>query len=139
MANRLLTINIRNYLVNQPRRKRQMRVSNYLKTRIAHSTNLRIENVKISKELNSLIIKRHVKSMKPLKVNINIDKDKALVTPFVEKTAPTAPAPASSAAKQDKQKPTEQKQQPKPAEKKKEQGAHNEQPKKSEAAKEEKK
>ena len=36
MASRLLTINMRDFLVNQPRRKRAMRVSSYVKGRVAH-------------------------------------------------------------------------------------------------------
>lgn len=120
MATRLLTINIRNYLVNQPRRKRPMRISNWIRFRIAQSTNIRTDNIRISKELNTIIMKEHLKSMKKLKVNINIDKDIATITPFVAKPAAkpvdakapqpaapvkaaTAPAKAQTAATQTKQ------------------------------------
>jgi ribosomal protein L31E len=89
MPTRLLTINIRNYLVSQPRRKRPMKISSWVKFRIAQSTNVRTEDVKISKELNSIIMKEHLNSMKKLKVNINIEKNVATVTPFAEKKAAT--------------------------------------------------
>jgi len=79
-----------------PVRKRAMRVSRYVKEKIAHYSNVRFDNVKISKELNSLIIKSHVRSMKRLKVNINIDKEIATASPFEQKKA-SAVAPASAA------------------------------------------
>lgn len=90
MPNRLLTINIRRYLAKQPRRKRPARISRYLRFRIAQSTNVASDNIKISKELNELLLKRYLKSMTPIKLNINIDKGKAMVTPFQEK--PVKPA-----------------------------------------------
>jgi ribosomal protein L31E len=105
MANRLLTINIRNYLVNQPRRKRPTRIYRWVRFRIAQQTNVREDNIKISKELNEIIMKRHIKSMKPLKVNISIDKEIATVTPFVIRAiqkpadAKAQAAPKSAAAK----------------------------------------
>jgi hypothetical protein len=92
MANRLLTINIRNYLVGQPRRKRVMRISRYIKERINQHTNVGMDNIKISSELNSIILKQHLHSMKKLKVNINVEKEKAMVTPFSDKPKPQAVA-----------------------------------------------
>ena len=89
MPSRLLTINLRKYLVGQPRRKRPMRVSSYVKYRIAKSINIKTDNIRISKELNSVILKKYVGSMKPLKVNINIEKEIATVTPFEAKAVST--------------------------------------------------
>ena len=66
-----------------------MKISGWIKFRIAQSTNVRAEDVKISKELNSIIMKQHLNSMKKLKVNINIEKNIATVTPFAEKKAAT--------------------------------------------------
>lgn len=97
VANRLLTINIRNYLVGQPRRKRPMRISRYIKERISQQTNIGMENIRISNELNSIILKQHLHSMKKLKVNINVEKEKATVTPFSEKPRPQTAAEARKA------------------------------------------
>ena len=120
MAERLLTINIRDYLVNQPRRKRAMRVSTYIKGRVAHYANVRLDNVRISKELNSLIIKRHVKSMKPLKVSINMEKEKAMVTAFGEKRVQATTSTSKKEEKKATDATTEQKEaKPKTAEPKK--------------------
>ena len=85
MANRLLTINIRNYLADQPRRKRPWRISRFVRERIAQQTNIRLSNVKISKELNELIQKKYLYKMTPLKMNINIEKEMATATPFEAK------------------------------------------------------
>ncbi len=103
MPNRLLTINLRNYMVKQPRRKRPARMTRYVRLRIAKSTNIKSGNIKISQELNSIMLKRHLHSMMPLKVNISIDKEKAMVTSFSEKsqTAPSTTA-GKPAAQPDK-------------------------------------
>jgi hypothetical protein len=97
MANRLLTINIRDFLIRTPVRKRHMRLSNYIKLRIAKSTNVKAENIKISQDLNSLVMTKYLKSMHKLKVNINIEKEKATVTAFSEK-APAKPSTDSKTA-----------------------------------------
>jgi hypothetical protein len=112
MVNKLLTINIRNYLVNVPRRKRPMKVSTYVRGQVSRYSKIMVGNVKLSKELNVIIMKEHIKSMHPLKVNISIEKEQAMVTPFQQKapaakptetkaTAPTAktttPKPAATA------------------------------------------
>jgi ribosomal protein L31E len=107
MANRLLTINIRNYLVKQPRRKRPARIARYVRYKIARATKMRLESVRITGELNQLILKKHLHSMMPLKVNINVEKDKATASPFGEKgkqatvasTATTKSKPAEAGAK----------------------------------------
>lgn len=101
MPTRLLTINIRKYLVNQPRRKRPARMMRYVKFRIAQQTNIREENIKISQDLNSAMIKNTLRSMHKLKVSIEIDKDKATVKQFQEK-APAAPATDAKGKSADK-------------------------------------
>ncbi len=92
MANRLLTINIRNYLVKQPRRKRPARIARYVRYKIARAVKMRLENVKMTGELNQLILKKHLHSMMPLKVSINVEKEKATAMPFGEKAKPSATA-----------------------------------------------
>ena len=58
------------------------------------------ENVKLSGDLNILMIKRHVKSMLPLKVNVKIENGIATVSPFAMPKAAAAPAaPAKKEAK----------------------------------------
>lgn len=91
MANRILTINIRDFLVKQPRRKRPARISRWIRLRIAHSANIKSDSIKITKELNSIVQKRYLYSMKPLKVNISTDKGISTVTYF-DKVAKPAPA-----------------------------------------------
>jgi hypothetical protein len=92
MANRLLTINIRKYLSTQPVRKRHARISRYVRRKIAQQTNIRADNIKINKDLNAIIQTKYLHSMKPLKLNINTEKDITTVTYF-DKT----PKPATAA------------------------------------------
>ena len=98
MASRLLTINIRKYLSRQPRRKRPMRIAHYVRRRIAGATNVSGDSIKISKELNSIMLKENMRSMKPLKVNISIENGIATVTPFEAKGKPAATASTSTQA-----------------------------------------
>jgi hypothetical protein len=101
MVDKLLTINLRNYLVKQPVRRRHMKISGYVRDRVAHYTKVDEENVKLTGELNILMIKRHAKSMLPLKVNVKIEDGKATVSPFVqakkEEPAPAAAKPKAEA------------------------------------------
>ncbi|MGD0728822.1 MAG: hypothetical protein ABR981_01985 [Candidatus Micrarchaeaceae archaeon] len=111
MANRLLTINIRQYLASQPRRKRPARISRFIRERIAQQTNMTSDNIIITQALNSIIQKQYVKKMIPLKVNISIDKGKATVTAFSDapkkeevkpaatKATPAKPTTAATTAK----------------------------------------
>ncbi len=102
MASRLLTINIRKYLSRQPRRKRPMRIAHYVRRRIAGATNVGGDSIKISKELNSIMLKENMRSMKPLKVNISIENGIATVTPFEVKARPVStvnPPQGTNAAK----------------------------------------
>ncbi|MDE1856945.1 MAG: hypothetical protein KGH98_02565 [Candidatus Micrarchaeota archaeon] len=108
MAERLLTINIRKYLVTQPRNKRANKAVKYVRDRVAHYTKTMPDNVKLSKELNSEIFKRYSKSMNPVKMSVSITNDIASVTLFAQKTAPQqAAAPAK---KEEKQKPVQKEQ-----------------------------
>jgi len=103
-----------------------MKISRWIRFRIAQQTNIREDNIKLSMALNSIIMKKHLKNMKPLKVNISIEKDIATVTPFEIKPAaakvavdakgkPVAPAatttataaPAKTSTSQKKEKPAE--------------------------------
>ncbi len=101
MANRILTINLRRYLVTQPRNKRQKKATRYVRERIAHYTKVPEENVKLDMSLNSLIVKRHAKSMMPLKLDISIEGGNATAMPFVEKAAAAGSAPKPNAKKKD--------------------------------------
>ncbi len=84
MAERLITINLRKYLVKQPRTKRARKASRYVRERIAHYTKLDPENVKIGYDLNNLIFKHYSRKMVPLKVRVKIGTDTADVLPYVE-------------------------------------------------------
>lgn len=97
MANRLLTINIRKYLATQPRTKRLNKAVRYIRDRVSHYTKVKPEDVKLSSELNSLIFKRYAKSMERVKLNVNIENDKALVTPFSSTGNKTATQSATAA------------------------------------------
>lgn len=96
MANRLLTINVRKYLSKQPRRKRHMKLPKYIRYKVAQATNVRSSNIKISKELNSIMLKRYLHSMERMKVNISIDKEIATVTHFESRAKPEAAAKQQS-------------------------------------------
>jgi ribosomal protein L31E len=78
----LLTINIRKYLVNQPRGKRARKAVSYVRDRVAHYTKTSIDNVKISQDLNSLIVKRVARKMTPVRLNVKIENGVASAEPF---------------------------------------------------------
>jgi len=82
METRVLTINLRRYLVGQPRTKRARKAARYLKERIAHYTSMETENVKIDRDLNSMIIKYYSKHMKPVKASVKISDGIARVFEF---------------------------------------------------------
>lgn len=105
MAIRLLTINIRKYLVKQPRRKRPARISRYIRYKIAHSANIKADSIKITKELNSIVLKKYLHSMKPLKVSISTDKGISTVTYF-DKAAKPADVKTAQAKEAPKAAPT---------------------------------
>ena len=84
MADRLLTINIRKYLVTQPRTKRARKAVKYIRERVSHYTKIKEENVKLGGELNNLIFKKYSRTMVPVKVRVKIGTDTADVLPFSE-------------------------------------------------------
>ncbi len=98
----LLTINIRKYLVTQPRNKRAYKAAKYVRDRISHFTKTDIDNVKISQELNSLIVKRFSKKMSPVKMNVKMENGKAFAEPFIlEKSGKQEAPKAGGAAKKE--------------------------------------
>ncbi len=98
MASRLITIGIRKYLVGQPRTKRARKAVRYVRERIAHYTKTDEDSVKISPSLSELIIKRHAKSMLPVRANISIEKGIVTASPFSEQKAEEKAAPAARKA-----------------------------------------
>jgi hypothetical protein len=85
MPAKLITINIRRYLVTQPRSVRQKRLSRYVRERIAHYMKVAEENVKIDMAMNSAMTKVYTKSMMPIKANVNIDNGVAKVSLYSDK------------------------------------------------------
>lgn len=96
MVDRLLTINIRKYLVTQPRTKRARKAAKYIKERVAHYTKLKVENVRMGQELNNLIFKEYSRRMVPVKVRVKIGTDTADILPFVEEGAKKEQAVAAT-------------------------------------------
>jgi len=112
MPSKVLTINIRKYLVKQPRTKRLRKASRYLKERIAHYTKTEMQNVRISGELNNLMVKYYSIKMKPVKVSVSIDAGIATASPF-ESTQARKPTQTTNAEKtKDKGATQQQKQKP---------------------------
>ncbi len=99
MANRLITISIRKYLVTQPRTKRARKAVRYVRERIAHYTKLSSESVKLSPELSALIVKRHARSMMPVRASVSIEKGIANVSPLKEAQDGAGKADAAAEAK----------------------------------------
>ncbi|MCL5430124.1 MAG: hypothetical protein M1504_01445 [Candidatus Marsarchaeota archaeon] len=84
MAERLLTLNLRRYLIKQPRTKRSRKAAAYIRERVAHYTKIDEENVKISENLNMLIHRQYVRRMVPIKLLVKIGTDTADVLPYDE-------------------------------------------------------
>jgi ribosomal protein L31E len=107
MVDRLLTINIRKYLVTQPRTKRARKAAKYIKERVAHYTKMKVENVRLGQELNNLIFKEYSRRMVPVKVRVKMGADTADVLPFIEEGAKKEQtvAPAKDAKKGGEKKP----------------------------------
>lgn len=91
MTNKLLTIGIRRYLVTQPRNKRTRKAAYYIRERISHYMKIEMDKVRFGKDLNNAITAR-AKQMKPVKLNIEIDKGIAIATLFKEQAAQKAPS-----------------------------------------------
>ncbi|MCL4387646.1 hypothetical protein M1567_00640 [Candidatus Marsarchaeota archaeon] len=108
MPAKLITINIRRYLVTQPRSVRQKRLSRYVRERIAHYMKVAEENVKIDTAMNSAMTKVYTKSMMPIKANVNIDNGVAKVSLYsdkkpaeTQKAEPKAPEKKAEKAKKE--------------------------------------
>ncbi len=112
MAERLLTINMRRYLVAQHRGKRARKAAGYVRDRVAHYTKTPLEGVALSRELNNSIVKRYAKSMEPLRLKVSIDKGEAKVDFFRESSQQQA---RSAEAKGKEPKPQKAKPEQKPA------------------------
>lgn len=80
MVHKLFTLNIRKYLVTQPRNKRRNKAIKYVKERIAHFTKTPIENVKIAQPLNAAIQTYYAKKMNKIKLDANIENNNVLLT-----------------------------------------------------------
>ena len=70
MAERLITLNLRRYLVEQPVTKRQRKAISYIRERVAHYTKVDINNVKIDMPLSESVIKYYSRKMKPIKLSV---------------------------------------------------------------------
>jgi ribosomal protein L31E len=90
MANKLLTIGIRRYLVTQPRTKRTRKAAVYIRERISHYMKIDIDKVRFSRELSDAITMR-AKRMLPVKLSIEIEKGIATATPFKEREPQQTP------------------------------------------------
>ncbi len=101
MTDRVLTINIRKYLVTQPRSKRARKAIKYIRERVAHYTKLSEDNVKMSQKLNNLVFKYYSRRMVPVKLNVKIGTDTAEVVPFED----NKPQPAQQPAGKEKRSP----------------------------------
>ena len=85
MASRmLLTINMRRYLVTQPRTKRKYKAIKYIRERVSHFTKTNIDDVLLSQELNVMILKSYANRMAPIRLAVKIDGGKATAEPFKE-------------------------------------------------------
>ncbi|MFI5412508.1 MAG: hypothetical protein ACHQX1_01305 [Candidatus Micrarchaeales archaeon] len=113
MVDRLMTINIRKYLVTQPRTKRARKAAKYIKERVAHYTKMDIENVKMSTDLNALIFKYYSRHLVPVKVRVKMGTDTADILPFIDENSKkihtsqviTAATPAKDTKKTTEKKP----------------------------------
>ncbi|MGC8622930.1 MAG: hypothetical protein ACP5UC_03135 [Candidatus Micrarchaeia archaeon] len=95
MAETLITVNMRNFLLKQARNKRFVRAAGYVREKVAKHMKLSPENVKLSIELNNMIMKHYSKSMKKLKLSVSLDNGVATAKPF-ERSIITKRAAAKS-------------------------------------------
>lgn len=89
MAERLITLNLRRYLVEQPVTKRQRKAINYIRERVAHYTKVDIDNVKIDMPLSESVIKYYSRKMKPIKLSIDLKDGNAFVKAHQDSIRPT--------------------------------------------------
>jgi ribosomal protein L31E len=99
MVERVMTISLRKYLSGQPRTKRKRKAIRYLRNRIAHYSSVDEENVKISRELNEMVVKHHAKQMSPVKLRVDIEKGIANAKPFEQKVVVAAAQSKQAAPK----------------------------------------
>ncbi|EET89798.1 MAG: hypothetical protein LVQ97_02615 [Candidatus Micrarchaeales archaeon] len=127
MPEKLLTINIRKYLVTQPRVKRHRKAAAFIREAVAHYTKTDLDKVRLDPSLNTLIFKSHYRSMLPIKVTVTMDNGIAKVKPLSDKAA-AQPEKTKKEEKNDKKKAKEapaQKPKRPDATKAKENGAEN--------------
>ena len=96
MAERLITLNIRRYLVKQPRPKRARRAMRYIRERVAHYTKIVPENIRIGQDVNNAVFKHYAKYMNPIKLRVLIGTDTADVLMFKEGASADAKAAKSN-------------------------------------------
>ncbi|MCL5423905.1 MAG: hypothetical protein M1385_02365, partial [Candidatus Marsarchaeota archaeon] len=89
MPERLITLNLRRYLVEQPVTKRQRKAINYIRERVAHYTKVNIDNVKIDMPLSESVIKYYSRKMKPIKLSIDLKDGNAFVKAHQDSIRPT--------------------------------------------------
>ncbi|MGC8586616.1 MAG: hypothetical protein ACP5K5_03695 [Candidatus Micrarchaeia archaeon] len=104
MVNKIVTINIRKYLVKQPRTKRIRKAVSYVRVQAARHAKMSIENVKLSEELNEYIFKHAAREMTPLKLSIAIEANKAIVSPFKEQQTQASQTAEKKAKGKEKEK-----------------------------------
>lgn len=71
-------------------------MARYVRYKIARAVKMKLENVRITAGLNEVMLKRHLHSMMPLKVSINVEKDRATAAPFGERAKPSTAASAAA-------------------------------------------
>jgi ribosomal protein L31E len=113
MAERLITLNIRKYLVKQPRTKRARKAIRYIRERIAHYTKIDVENVKIGYDVNNMVFKHYAKYMTPIKLKVNIGTDTADVLMYKEASEESSKNESKDKKKEKKDKVANTKQQEK--------------------------
>ncbi len=96
METRVISIGIRKYLVRQPRNKRARKAARYFREKVAHYTKTDVKNVKIDRELNSMIMKYYSRRMSPIKASVKIDNGTAMVSQFEGAKAAAQPKPKGS-------------------------------------------
>ncbi len=88
---RLITLNLRRYLVRQHRNKRVRKAAPYVRERVAHYTKLDSGAVSLTRELNNKIVSYYAKRMAPLKLKVDIKEGAATADLFRERKAEAAP------------------------------------------------
>ncbi len=110
MAARLITINVRKYLLTQPETKRRYKAVSFVRERIASQMKSSPGKVRLSGDLNEAITKRFSRHMLPLRVSVTSEKDKISATLFsaAQEAAPKAEAKGARKAEGAKGQPAKQ-------------------------------